>query len=50
MEEAWELLRTVGEILGEDCAYDPLIDVVKAALSEATAAVRMQAEDTRKKD
>lgn len=25
------------EILGEDCAYDPLIDVVKAALREATA-------------
>ncbi len=49
LEQATGLLRNARETLGDDHAYDQLLDAVKLALREATTAVRAQAEDVRKK-
>ena len=49
LEQATGLLRNARETLGDDHAYDQLLDAVKLALREATTAVRTQAEDVRKK-
>jgi len=49
LEEATESLRSARETLGEDHAYDQLLDAMKLALREATSTVRKQAEDVRQK-
>jgi hypothetical protein len=49
LEQATELLASARTALGEDHAYDQLLDSAKLGLSEATDAVRTHAEDLRKK-
>ncbi|MBI5688394.1 MAG: hypothetical protein HZC54_25255 [Verrucomicrobia bacterium] len=48
LEEAADLLRTVRQTLGSDHVHDAGLDAVKNALANATAAVRAEAEDTRR--
>lgn len=49
LDEATELLRSARQMLGDDRAYDHLLDNMKLALRNATTAVRVRAEDVRKK-
>ena len=49
LEDATELLQSARETLGDDHAYDQLLDAMKLALREATTAVRAHAEDVRQK-
>ena len=49
LEEATVMLRNVREILGDDHAYDHLLDKMKLALRDATTAVRAKAEDVRQR-
>jgi hypothetical protein len=49
LEEADVILRNVREILGDDHAYDQLLDKMKLAVRDATAAVRSHAQDVRTK-
>ena len=49
LADATELLQSAGETLGDDHAYDQLLDAMKLALREATTAVRAHAEDVRQK-
>ncbi len=49
LQDATELLQSARETLGDDHAYDQLLDAMKLALREATTAVRAHAEDVRQK-
>jgi hypothetical protein len=49
LADATELMRNARVTLGDDHAYDPLLDKMKLALRDATIAVRAHAEDVRQK-
>jgi hypothetical protein len=47
--EATELMRDARQTLGDDHAYDALLDTMRGALRDATTAVRAKAENIRQK-